>query len=82
MKKHLLPYLLLLILTACSTTAHLPEGEVLYTGQKSTKINNFKSTPTGELALEEINAAIDKAPNNSLMGLPTVRLPLPFGLWI
>lgn len=29
-----------LLLAACSTTKHLPEGEVLYTGQKAMIVHN------------------------------------------
>lgn len=52
---------------------------MLYVGQKKTIVENYKSTPVGEIALEEVNAALDKAPNNSIFG---IRYPFPLGLWI
>lgn len=73
---------LTLLLTACSTTRHLPEGEELYTGQKSMVVHNPTPTRVGETALEEVEAALAAAPNNSLLGSSTLRTPIPFGLWI
>lgn len=77
-------YLLMwtLLLGACSTTKHLPEGEVLYIGQKPTVIDNPAPTSVGETALEEVDAALAKAPNNSLLGSTSVRIPFPLGLWV
>ncbi|MDR0973431.1 MAG: hypothetical protein LBM61_05540 [Prevotellaceae bacterium] len=45
-------------------------------------ITNNPETPAGELALEEVEVALAKAPNNSLLGSSTMRIPFPFGLWI
>ena len=44
------------LLSACSVTKHLPEGEVLYTGSK-TVILNKSTTPVGETALTGRHAA-------------------------
>ncbi|WP_321518407.1 BamA/TamA family outer membrane protein [uncultured Bacteroides sp.] len=80
MKKLLYP--LLILLTACSTTRNLPEGELLYTGMKNTVVENRDVSVAGDEALDEVDAALAKAPNNALFGSSSVRLPLPFGLWI
>ncbi len=40
MKKLVYILLATLLLAACSTTKHLPEGEVLYTGQKPMIVEN------------------------------------------
>ena len=69
------------LLAACSTTSHLPEGEQLYIGQKPMKIENPVPTTVGETAIEELEAALAKAPNNSFLGSSTLRTPLPVGLW-
>lgn len=69
------------LFVSCSTTKHLPEGEVLYIGQKKTQITNPTPTPVGEIAISEIEGAINKKPNNSLLGSVTHRFPLPIGLW-
>lgn len=70
------------LLTACSTTKRLPEGEILYTGQKPMIIHNAGTGPVAETALEEVEAALATAPNNSLLGSSTMRFPLPIELWI
>lgn len=82
---HIIKIFLLLCLVvgfiSCSTTKHIPSGEVLYTGQKKTQITNPIPTPVGEVALSEIEGAINKKPNNSLLGSVSHRFPLPIGLW-
>lgn len=80
--KNIILYLLLLaVLSACSTTKNLPAGQVLYTGQKKMVVENQAKTAVGETAMEEIEAALAKAPNNSLFGSSTMRIPVPVGLW-
>ena len=68
--------------SACSTTKHLPEGEILYTGIKNIQIENEDKSPAGIKTLEEVNAAISVAPNNSFFGSASQRIPFPMGLWI
>lgn len=82
MKRLILYIIGVLLLAGCSTTKHLPEGEILYTGQKPMIVENRSETPVGETAMEEVEAALAKAPNNSLLGSSTIRFPLPIGLWI
>lgn len=72
----------MLFLAGCSTTKHLPEGEILYTGQKPMIVLNRSETAVGEVAMEEVEAALATAPNNSLLGSSTIRYPFPLGLWI
>lgn len=71
-----------MLLAGCSTTKHLPEGEILYTGQKPMIVEDVSKTPVGEVALDEVKAALATAPNNSLFGSSTIRIPFPVGLWI
>jgi len=67
----------------CSTTKNLPDGEVLYIGQKSMQIEgNDNLSDVGKIALEEVGAALATAPNNAFMGSSSVRTPFPIGLWI
>ena len=82
MKRGLLYIIGVCLLAACSTTKNLPEGEVLYIGQKPMLINNPQPTAVGETAIEEVEAALATAPNNSFLGSSTMRLPLPIGLWV
>ena len=74
--------LTVIVLAACSTTKHLPEGETLYLGLKKVNIVNEDKSPAAENALEEVNGAISIAPNNAIFVNPNVRFPIPFGLWI
>lgn len=74
--------LAVIVLAACSTTKHLPEGEILYLGLKKVNIVNEDKSPAAENALEEVNGAISIAPNNAIFVNPNVRFPIPFGLWI
>lgn len=71
-----------MVLAGCSTTKHLPEGEILYIGQKPMVVLNRSETAVGEVAMEEVEAALATAPNNSLLGSSTIRYPFPIGLWI
>lgn len=72
----------LLMAAACSTTSNLPEGDVLYTGMKKTKIYQSTGSYNENVALTEVQAALAYAPNNSFMGSSSVRAPLPIGLWV
>ncbi|MBR1667430.1 MAG: BamA/TamA family outer membrane protein [Bacteroidaceae bacterium] len=80
--KRLLYILLVIILAACSTTSHLPEGEVLYTGIEKTRVHDKKGTAAEVLALEEVNAALAYKPNGALLGSSSKRSPLQIGLWL
>ncbi len=70
------------MLSACSTTKNLPEGETLYTGIERLEVLNEDQTPAGILALEEVEAALAYPPNNAIFGSSTLRWPFPFGLWV
>lgn len=65
----------------CSTTKYIPDGEQLYIGQKKLQIDRVGKGKTEQTALEEIEAALSKAPNNSFLGSSRIRTPFPFGLW-
>lgn len=69
-------------LSSCSTTKHLPEGETLYLGLKNITIQNEDETKAGQTALDEVMGAISIAPNNAIVTYPNVRFPIPFGLWM
>lgn len=83
MKKALLYILTLFILHSCSTTRLIEDGEQLYTGIKEIEFidkKEYASTPIGEEAIAEIEAALDAAPNASIAGSSSLR-GIPFGLW-
>ena len=73
---------LMLVITSCSTTKQLPSGEVLYTGIQSIKITDKDSIPVRDAVLNNIEEALSYPPNNALLGSSTVRMPVPFGLWV
>ena len=74
--------LLVCLITACSTTKNLPEGEILYTGIDKLEVLNEDETPAGVTALTEVEAALAYAPNNAIFGSSTMRWPFPVGLWV
>ena len=82
MKNKWLPLLLTACLASCSTTKNLPEGEVLYTGIKQIKAEQTDNSVAGKLAQDEVEAALEYAPNNALLGSSSIRTPIPFGLWV
>lgn len=51
-------------------------------GTKTMIVENRSTTPVGEIAMEEVEAALATAPNNSLLGSSSIRIPFPMGLWI
>lgn len=71
-----------LLLSACSTTRNLPDGEVLYTGIEEIKVENADESKAGEATMDEIEAALAYPPNNALLGSSSLRVPFPFGLWV
>ena len=71
-----------MLFAACSTTSHLPEGEVLYTGIERTRVHDKKGTVAEGVALEEVNAALAYKPNGSLLGSSSKRSPFQIGLWL
>ncbi|WP_370460001.1 BamA/TamA family outer membrane protein [Bacteroides sp. 519] len=73
-----------LLLSSCSTTKNLDEGQMLYKGIKKTEIANDPKSAVGSEAIAEVKAALAKAPNGALFGSSSATLPkpLPIGLWI
>ena len=67
---------------SCSTTRNLPAGEVLYTGIQQIEVTDEDKSEAGDEAMAEIEAALAFPPNNALFGSSTVRVPIPFGLWV
>ncbi|MDR3261995.1 MAG: BamA/TamA family outer membrane protein [Tannerella sp.] len=67
---------------SCSTTKHLPPGEILYTGIRKTEVTDEDYSESGDEAMTEVEAALACPPNNALFGSSTVRIPFPFGLWM
>jgi len=72
----------ILVITGCSTTKRIPEGEMLYTGIKKVKIipPEGEKTPSG--VASEINEAVAYPPNYAILGSSSLKFPLPYGLWV
>lgn len=66
------------LLSGCSVTKNLPEGEVLYTGQKTIKVNP-SNTRVGSTAMTEIEAALNKTPSTKILW---GAIPIPFKMWM
>ena len=73
---------LVILFASCSTTKHLPAGEVLYTGQRGINITDKDSINVKDDILNKIEDALSHPPNNALLGSSSVRTPVPLGLWV
>lgn len=71
----------MLLLTACSTTSHLPEDDQLYIGLKDIEYEAYEDNTHFDETRLEIEAALATPPNGSLFGSSRFRL-IPFGLLI
>ena len=72
-----------LLLTACSTTRFITDGEQLYTGIKDIEFvgqDKYADSQTGKTAVDEVSYALECAPNGSILGSSKWRA-LPLGLW-
>ncbi len=74
--------ILLPVLSSCSTTKKIPDGEMLYNGM------SLKVTPTGGEKLpagmlSDLTKSVNVKPNNPWPLIsPYKRMPFPLGLWI
>ncbi len=75
-------FLLPLLLTACSTTSAIEDGEQLYTGLKKIEYTADEGGQHFISTQEEIEAALAAAPTGSLFGSSYYRTPFPIRLWI
>ena len=69
-----------LMVSSCSTTKRLAEGEVLYTGVKQLAYHQ-DSVKIDPGVKDQIFTAINVKPNNPLYS-PYYRTPFPIGLWV
>ena len=75
-------FVLTAMLSACSTTSALPEGEQLYTGMTPTEYTNYTKNAHFNSVQEELDIVLATKPNASLFGSPSLKSPFPVGLWI
>lgn len=80
---YILLYISVFSLTiSCSTTAGLPEGEKLYIGLKEITYGEHEKSEHFSATQEELDAALQTAPNGAFFGSSYFRTPFPYGLWI
>ena len=70
------------LVTACSTTRSIPDGDQLYTGLAKTKYKTPVQDKHFTNTQAEIDAALATAPNGALFGSSSVRSPFQVGLWV
>ena len=71
-----------LVATSCSTTKGVPEGDQLYVGLTKIKYSNYEDNSHFSSTQEEMEAALDCAPNGAFMGSSYYRTPFPISLWV
>ncbi len=68
------------MLSSCSTTKRLADGQTLYTGVKKMEIAAADGSKVPDGAKSAVKEPLSVKPNNPLFS-PYVRSPLPIGLW-
>lgn len=84
MNRIIIYILAIVTVCSCSTTRHIPAGDQLYTGIKDIEFvgkKEYANGAVGEMAIEEISAALSCPPNASILGSSSLR-GIPFGLWL
>ena len=71
-----------LFIASCSTTKHIPAGDILYTGIYDINFTDQDSIKAREYVLNKVEGAFSFPPNNALLGSSSVRTPIPLGLWV
>ena len=70
------------MLSSCSTTRRIPDGEQLYVGLKKVEISGYDKEKVPEGVASQLNEAVADAPNNAIFKSPYYRWPFPVGLWV
>ena len=70
------------MLSSCSTTRRIPDGEQLYVGLKKVDISGYDKEKVPEGVASQLNEAVAVAPNNAIFKSPYYRWPFPVGLWV
>ena len=70
------------ILSSCSTTKNVPDGDQLFVGLTKIEYGDHERGDHFDQTQEEVEAALATAPNGALFGSSYYRTPFPYGLWI
>lgn len=82
-KQHIILTLMAVaLLSGCSSTKSIPEGDQLYVGLKDITYNAPEKGEHYATTQAELEAALATKPNGSLLGSSKLRSPFPIGLWI
>ena len=73
---------LVLLITSCSTTKNLPEGEILYTGINNIEVVDNDSIKASDELYDRLDEILECPPNNAFLGSSYTRTPFPLGLWV
>lgn len=73
---------MLLVLTGCSSTSSIPDGEQLFTGLKTIKYVNVENNDHAKETQVEMESVLASAPNGSFFGSSYYHTPFPVRLWI
>lgn len=82
MKNNIIYILAALLLSSCSVTKNIPDGDQLFTGLTKIDYANYEKGAHFDSTQEEVEAALATAPNGALFGSSYYRTPFPYGLWI
>ena len=80
--KNFITCLLLLLLTACSMTKDIPDGDKLFTGLTGIDYSDYEQNDNFTQTLEEVDAALATAPNGAIFGSSRYRIPFSFGVTV
>ena len=70
------------LMSGCSSTSALPEGQQLFTGLRPIKYVDYEACDHATTTQEEMEYVLASAPNGALFGSSYYRTPFPVRLWI
>jgi len=71
----------LLLVSSCSVTQHIPEGEILYIGTGKTQIVTNDRSTSADRAISDVEKVLNVPPNDAFFGSARSRFRIPIGLW-
>lgn len=79
-QQYLLIGLSAIVVSACSMTKSVPDGDQLFTGLTRINYTDYDDNDNFAATQEEVEAALATSPNGSILGSSYYRLPFSFGL--
>lgn len=75
-------FLSAILLTACSVSKYIPEGETFYAGVKEIRYTERDKGHNATLARRDLESVLDEKPNNGLLGSSRTRIPFTYPFYI